>query len=134
MKHDYLDTSLWYREKINNPYQIIVDFFSAADIASHRRTIKSVLRAVCTNRIWRKDNPGDLLYDFKLFESVINAAYLINKEKKKVHCQLVIKIFLTPIYTLVGMLTLPNGIISRASYLLKNFRTPILFLNASLDT
>jgi len=83
MKHDYSKTSLWYREKINDPYQIIAEFFAAADIASHRKTIKGVLRAVYSNRIWRKESPSDLLYDFKLFESVINAAYLINKEDKK---------------------------------------------------
>lgn len=82
MKHDYLETSLWYREKIIDPYQIIAEFFSAADIASYRDTIKGVLQAACSDRIWRKNSPGDLLYKFKMFESVINAAYLVNKEKK----------------------------------------------------
>lgn len=83
MKHEYLETSLWYKEKIKDPYQVIAEFFSAADIASHRKRIRDVLKAACSDHIWRKENPGDLLYDFKLIESVINAAYLINKEKKK---------------------------------------------------
>ena len=82
MKHDYLETSLWYREEIADPYQTIAELFAAADIAFYRKTIKGVVQAACSCRIWRKDNPGDLLYEFKLFESVINAAYLINKEKK----------------------------------------------------
>jgi hypothetical protein len=83
MKHEYLETSIWYREEINDPYQVIAEIFSAADIASHRKRIREVLKAACSDHIWRKDNPGDLLYDFKLIESVINAAYLIKKEKKK---------------------------------------------------
>lgn len=40
------------------------------------------MRAACGKNIWRKYNPGDLLYEFKMLESVINAAYLINKENK----------------------------------------------------
>lgn len=83
MKHDYLETSIWYKERIKDPYQVIAAFFSAADIASHRKRIRVFLKASCSDKIWRKDNPGDLLHDFKLIESVINAAYVLNKEKKK---------------------------------------------------
>ena len=53
--HDYIDTSIWYKEEITDPYQVIAEFFAAADVASHRKDIKDA----------------------------INAAYLINKEKKK---------------------------------------------------
>ena len=80
---EYLASSLWYKEEITDPYQTIAEFFSAADVVSHKKTIKAAISAAWSNRIWRKKNPGDLLYDFKLLESVINAAYLLNKEKKK---------------------------------------------------
>jgi len=83
MTHDYLETSIWYREKIIDPYQVLAEFFSAANVALRRKRIKEVLIAAGSNQIWRKDNPGDLLCDFKALESIINAAYLINKEKKK---------------------------------------------------
>jgi hypothetical protein len=80
--NDYLQTSLWYKEKISDPYQVIAEFFFSADIIYYRKCIKYVLRAATSSRIWRKHNPGDLLHDFKMMESVINAAYLMNKANK----------------------------------------------------
>jgi len=80
---EYLESSLWYREEISDPYQVIAEFFSAADVVSHRKNIRDAIKAACSDYICNKRNPGDLLYDFKLLESVINAAYLLNKEKKK---------------------------------------------------
>jgi hypothetical protein len=82
-EHEYIETSIWYREEITDPYQVIAEFFSHADVASHRKTIRDAIKAACSDRVWSKRNPGDLLFDFKLLESVINAAYLLNKEKKK---------------------------------------------------
>lgn len=81
--NDYLRTSLWYKEKITDPYQVIAEFFLSADLTEHRKCIKAALVGASGNHIWRKINPGDLLYDFKILESVINAAYIINKKKKK---------------------------------------------------
>lgn len=79
---DYLQTSLWYKEKISDPYQVIAEFFCSAGLAAYRKCIKDALRAACGKHIWRKCNPGDLLYEFKMLESVINAVYLINRENK----------------------------------------------------
>jgi hypothetical protein len=79
---DYLQTSLWYKEKITDPYQVIADFFCSAGLSAYRKCIKDVLKAACGKHIWRKYNPGDLLYEFKMIESIVNAAYLINKENK----------------------------------------------------
>ena len=83
-KHDeYLSTSLWYRERITDPYQTIAEFFSFADVASQRKHIITMLKVACSGHSWRKTDPGDLLYHLKIIESVINAAFLINKEKKQ---------------------------------------------------
>lgn len=82
-KHEYLATSLWYREKITDPYQIFAEFFSAADVVSHKKTVNDTLRAASSNRIYDKRNPGDLLFSLGQLESIINAVYLLNKEKKK---------------------------------------------------
>jgi len=82
-KAEYLTTSIWYREPITDPYQTIAEFFSAADPATYRKDIKDILKTASSNHSWRKSNPGDLLYHLKLIESVINAAFLINKEKKE---------------------------------------------------
>lgn len=83
MKHDYLESSIWFREKIKDPYQILAELFSVADLPTHRKTIKDLVQAASTSRIWRRENPGDLLHYIKLYESVIDAAYLINKDKRK---------------------------------------------------
>jgi len=82
-EHDYIDTSIWYKNEITDPYQAIAEFFTAADVAYYRKTIKGALDAACSGKFWNKCSPGDLLWFFERLESVINAAYLINKEKKK---------------------------------------------------
>ena len=82
-EREYLDTSIWFKEKITDPYQTFAEFFSAADLVSHKRTVYDALRAANSNRIYDKRNPGDLLFSLGLLESVINAAYLHNKGKNK---------------------------------------------------
>lgn len=83
MKHDYLETSLWYREKIKNPYEVIAASFAAADVAVYRKIIKQLLNAAHSNHSWKKGSVGDLLHYVTLLESLINAAYLITKAQKK---------------------------------------------------
>ncbi|GAB2656802.1 hypothetical protein GCM10027036_07830 [Flavihumibacter cheonanensis] len=83
MKHEYLETSVWFKDKITDPYQIIAAFFDAADIAHHRKIIKNILQVACSERCWEKQVPGHLLYEFSLLESVINAAWVLDQEKKK---------------------------------------------------
>lgn len=85
MKKDdaYLKTSLWYKEKITDPYQVIAEFFSSADIAYYRKSIKDILMAASSANVCSKSNPGNVLYRFERLESVINAAYLLNREKKQ---------------------------------------------------
>ncbi len=82
-EHDYIDTSIWYKNEITDPYQTITELFTAADLAYYRRTIKGALNAACSDKVWNKTSPGDLLWFLERLESGINAAYLINKEKKK---------------------------------------------------
>jgi hypothetical protein len=80
--NDYLETSLWFKEVITDPYQVIAEFFTAAALKDYRKRIKAVLKAASGKQIWPKKNPGALLYYFKMIESIINAAWLINKENK----------------------------------------------------
>lgn len=83
MKHEYLKTSVWFKDKITDPYQIIAAFFDAADIAHHRKIIRNILQVACSERCWEKQEQGHLLYEFSLLESVINAAWVLDQEKKK---------------------------------------------------
>lgn len=82
-EHEYLETSVWYRDEISDPYQVIAEFFSQADVVSHRKIIRDTIRAACSDRICNKKNPGGVLFDFKILESIINAAYLLSKEKRE---------------------------------------------------
>jgi len=82
-EHNYLDSSIWYKEEIKDPYQTFAEYFSAADLVSHKKTVKEALNAASSDHIWGKRNPGDLLFSLGQLESIINAAFIINKEKKK---------------------------------------------------
>jgi hypothetical protein len=82
-EHEYIESSIWYKEEISDPYQVIAEFFTAADLNSNRKIIKDLLFAANSGKVYNKDSPGDLLFHMKLFESLINAAYLINQERKK---------------------------------------------------
>jgi hypothetical protein len=83
-KYDYyLTTSRWYKEVISDPYRVMAEFSNAADVVTYRKCIIDAFHAACTHTIWNKTKSGDLLFHFKLIESIVNAAYLVNKEKKK---------------------------------------------------
>lgn len=80
---DYIETSIWYKDEITDPDQIIAEFFSAAGLDANRKIIRNLLFAANSTKVYNKDLPGDLLYHMGLFESLINAAYLINQQKRK---------------------------------------------------
>jgi len=82
-EHDYLKTSIWYKEEITDPYEVIGEFFHDSDLPTHREMTAEMLLAAHSDRVYDLTTPGDLLLQFKFMESVINAAYLINKEEKE---------------------------------------------------
>lgn len=82
-EHDYIETSIWYKDEIADPDQIIAEFFSAAGPAANRKIIRNLLFAANSTKMYNKDTPGDLLFHMRLFESLINAAYMINQQKRK---------------------------------------------------
>lgn len=83
MKHAYLKSSIWYREKIEDPYQVITDGFSAAKVSDYRKDIKCLLQAACADHVISNRYPSDMLCLAEYLESLINAAWLISREKKK---------------------------------------------------
>ena len=82
-EHGYIETSIWYKDEITDPDQIIAEFFSAAGLDANRKIIRNLLFAANSTKVYNKDLPGDLLFHMQLFESLINAAYLINQQKRK---------------------------------------------------
>lgn len=81
MKHEHLKSSISPREKKPDPFEVINNFFSAAEIHSHRKYIKAALKAASSGSVWKKGDPGLLVHEFKLLESLINAAYLLKPDK-----------------------------------------------------
>ncbi len=79
----YANTSIWYREVITDPYAVMDAFFSAGSLAWHKQCITTALEAASSSKIYSRHNPGDLLYEFGLIESLINATWLISNEKNK---------------------------------------------------
>ncbi|MBK7884013.1 MAG: hypothetical protein IPJ81_09570 [Chitinophagaceae bacterium] len=83
--HDSLATFYWYKEVITDPYQVIAAFFDHGDIAHYRKLVKGMLLHVCSNKIFYKNAPGNLLFEYKMLESLIRAADVIRKGKTKKH-------------------------------------------------
>ncbi|MGN7890329.1 hypothetical protein [Dyadobacter sp. 22481] len=70
--------SIWYRQRIIDPFRVIADFFDAYSLMSFKANLYDVLQAVSADHFYQKGSPSDVLYIFERLESVINAAYLIN--------------------------------------------------------
>ena len=54
-EHDYIESSIWFKDEIIDPYQIIAEFFTAADLNSNRKIIKDLLLAANSGKIYNKD-------------------------------------------------------------------------------
>lgn len=72
--------SIWYRQRISDPFKVITDFFDAYSLMSFKANLYDVLQAVSADHFYQKGSPSDVLYIFERIESMINAAYLINNE------------------------------------------------------
>ncbi|MBA4167525.1 MAG: hypothetical protein H0X41_08300, partial [Chitinophagaceae bacterium] len=81
-KTDYLTSSIWYKLVITDPYQIIAEYYSTYNVSYVRKTIRQIIRSAYSNNVWDKGTPEHLLFDFEKLESVVNACFLINLEKK----------------------------------------------------
>ena len=81
-KTDYLATSIWYKLEITDAYQIIAEFFSTYNVSYVRKTMQQIIRSAYSDYVWAKGTPEDLLFNFEKLESVINACFIINREKK----------------------------------------------------
>lgn len=83
--NDYLKSSIWHREKIDDPFETLDLAFSRAKVCSYKKLIQEVLNSACNRSIWNKDSPGDLLFYFEGIESIINSCYVIERNKVKIN-------------------------------------------------
>ncbi|MBE9460592.1 hypothetical protein ACFP1I_21850 [Dyadobacter subterraneus] len=76
--------SIWYREKIEDPIQVIRNFFDAYSLMNFKTYFYEVLNATSADHFYQKGSPSDVLYNLERLESIINVAYLINGENLEV--------------------------------------------------
>ncbi|MFT4095417.1 MAG: hypothetical protein QM640_17450 [Niabella sp.] len=81
-KKDPFETYCWYREALNDPYQVFAACFDFSAVFSLKKFIKEALLFALKNKIYRKIEPANVLYRFQVIHSVMIAANCINKEHK----------------------------------------------------
>jgi hypothetical protein len=72
--------SIWYRERINDPFQVIHDFFDFASLINFKANLYEILKATSEDNFYHIGSPNNVLHNLEKFESMINVAYLINGE------------------------------------------------------
>jgi len=70
--------SIWYRQSIDDPFQVIRDFFDASSLTSFKANFYEVLRATSEDHFYDKGSPSDVSHYLERFESMINVGYLFN--------------------------------------------------------
>lgn len=69
--------SIWFRDKVYDPFKIIEIFFDAYSLANFKTYLIDVLKAVSDKQFYQKGSPSDVLYLLEKWESIINAAYFL---------------------------------------------------------
>ena len=80
---DPFQTFCWLREVIHDPYKVVTRCFENETIVTYRKTIKNSLFFVEKKKIFHKEHPCNLVFDFKVFNSVIKAADCINCQSRE---------------------------------------------------
>lgn len=68
-------------DQISNPLLVLSEFFDFAHLPQHRQELKQLVEIVVTGSYSRLsiEERGDVIYYFRLFEKLIEAAHLIHK-------------------------------------------------------
>jgi hypothetical protein len=80
---DPFQTFCWLREVIYDPYKVVTCCFENDSIVSYRKTIKKSLFFAEKKKIFHKGDPCNLVFDFKVFNSVVKAADSINRQNRE---------------------------------------------------
>ena len=79
---DEFETQCWCNRIVADPYQVLSEAFTTSDMVQLRRFIRMMLQYSESNRVYKKDSPGEVLINMRLIRSLIRAARKL-KEKKK---------------------------------------------------
>jgi len=79
-KHKKLKNhSVWYRERINDPFQVIRSFFDYSSLMSFKMNLYEILKVTSEEYFYQKGSPNSVSHHLERLESIINAAYLMNE-------------------------------------------------------
>lgn len=80
---EYRNSSIWFKDEILDPNQLLAEFFTMADVADYRKDIYNIVRAACSGKYWKKGSPNDMIFILKGLESIVNAAYILYRQGKQ---------------------------------------------------
>ncbi|SEJ16607.1 hypothetical protein SAMN04487995_3569 [Dyadobacter koreensis] len=72
--------SVWYRERINDPCQVIQSFFDYSSLMSFKTNLYEILKVTSEDYFYQKGSPNSVSHHLERLESIINVAYLMNGE------------------------------------------------------
>lgn len=79
---DIFNTQRWFANDITDPYQVIAEFFSHAEVYHFRTVIKKLLFYAESDKIYDGKPPADVYLYMRIIDSLIRAAYSL-KDKRK---------------------------------------------------
>jgi len=80
-KHKKLKNhSVWYRERINDPFQVIQSFFDYSSLMSFKTNLYEILKVTSEDYFYQKGSTNSVSHHLERLESIINVAYLMNGE------------------------------------------------------
>ncbi len=80
-KHKKLKNhSVWYRGRINDPFQVIRSFFDYSSLMSFKTNLYEILKVTSEDYFYQKGSPNSVSHHLERLESIINVAYLMNGE------------------------------------------------------
>ncbi|MBO9618540.1 MAG: hypothetical protein J7539_05830 [Niabella sp.] len=79
---DPFETCCWNFSVLTESRQVFAECFAYADINSFRNTIRQVLLAAGSNKVYNKEEPAYMLGIFKAITSAMLAAHELQKQKQ----------------------------------------------------
>lgn len=68
-----------------DPYSVIAEVFSAADIQSYRRFVTDILLYSSSKKLYQKERFGGIMYYLDRLSCLLEAGFAIRKQVKKCH-------------------------------------------------
>jgi hypothetical protein len=80
-EHDQFETESWQYKVISDPYQVIAEAFSTADVAHFRSYIKQIMHYAEIEQIYKGESPCTVLLLKRVIRSLIKAANSLREIK-----------------------------------------------------